>query len=95
MKSVQVKEVEKLFVTKQTLCDMFEISMTFFNDNFQKDMRMESIKYTKGSKFVRYEYEKAKQYMTEILEEITEWLYEEINSIYKNSPPNYHLGGGS
>lgn len=72
MKNVQVKEVEKLFVSKQTLCDMFEISMTFFNDNFRKDMRMESIKYSKGPKFVRYEYEKAKQYMTEILEEITE-----------------------
>lgn len=95
MKSVQVKEVEKLFVSKQTLCDMFEMSMTFFEDNFQKDMRMESIKYTKGSKFVRYEYERAKKYMTEILEEITEWLYEQIYSICKNSPPNNHLGGGS
>lgn len=95
MKSVQVKEVERLFVSKQTLCDMFEMSLTFFETYFQKDMRMESIKYAKGSKFVRYEYEKAKQYMIEILEEITEWLYEETNSIYKNSPPNYHLVGGS
>lgn len=72
MTEVKVKTVAPLFVTKQTLCDMFQISMTFLEDNFLNDDRMESIAYRKGSRFVRYEYEKAKQYMIEIFIEISE-----------------------
>lgn len=72
MSEVKVKTIAPLFVTKQTLCEMFQISMTFLENNFLNDDRMKSIKYERGSKFVRYDYEKAKRYMTEILMELTE-----------------------
>lgn len=72
MKEVNVGKVSPILVKKQTLCDMFQISMTFLEDNFLDDDRMESIAYRKGPRFVRYEYEKAKQYMIEIFIEISE-----------------------
>lgn len=81
---VQVKTVAPMFVTKQTLCDMFQISMTYLEDNFLNDNRIKSFKYEKGSKFVRYDYEKSKKYMTEILIELTKGPYK-LLSILKKS----------
>jgi len=72
MKKVEVVKVSPVLVTKQTLCDMVEVSMTFLEDNILNDDRMESIAYRKGSKFVRYDYHKAKTYMLDIFSEMTE-----------------------
>lgn len=60
------------FADKQTLCDFMCISLSFFNTHFVDDPRMRSIEYRRGTKKIWWETEKAKKYMKDILQEISD-----------------------